>query len=292
MNRQLRIVGPYQQVSGSIFDTGIANKSVTFDTGETEHWQKTTITGAYTGFVGSRGDDVVFGADSGEAIWIDGEINHYKGWLLGYFGDDHIIIDGDGNDFVRGGEGDDVIIVEGGRHDVVKGNASSSDYNWPDHAMSDNDTFVVGGASGRLELLDYEDGEEIVLLGFRSDVTIDTNYDWASDPKKTSLTIYGNNLSNAAIDVADGLSDRIVVSGNFAVASLEQAVTYENEFRDQFYNSGIDTIVTLSKTVRFHSSRLHLALTVTRFLVMEEPNLSEPAVVMIQSKHLLEMTMF
>ena len=51
---------------------------------------------------------MVFGSDSGEAIWIDGEINHYKGWLFGYFGDDHIIIDGDGNDFVRAGEGDDV----------------------------------------------------------------------------------------------------------------------------------------------------------------------------------------
>ena len=79
------------------FDTGIANKIVTFDTGETQQWQD-TITGAYTGFVGSRGDDVVFGSDSGEAIWIDGKIDHYKGWLLGYFGDDHIIIDGDGND--------------------------------------------------------------------------------------------------------------------------------------------------------------------------------------------------
>ncbi|MDA9023255.1 hypothetical protein N9I56_07215, partial [Alphaproteobacteria bacterium] len=185
-------------------------------------------------------------SDREDAFFLDYTHNEDTAWLE----DGALLINSSEEDVSFGGlsigAGADLIIIEGGGYDVVRGNVSENALNWPNYEMSDTDTFVVGGATGTVDLRDYDEGEEIILLSYGSDVTVDTYYDWASDT--TSLTIYGDNLVNDGLDAAEGLSDRIINSGNFAIDTLQQGLTFENEFRDQAYHDGIDTSITLIAT--------------------------------------------
>ena len=229
------------------FDAGTVDKFITggdYDIKPTEEADYTdTFSGSIEGVVGSRGSDIIYGhSTEGKSTILDGERTWYYGWLNAYHGDDKIIALGTGDDKLQGGGGDDLLIAASDSGtDIIYGHGTST--TWPNYIDTDNDTFVVGGSS-KVYLVDYELGEDLILLDYDISGVDDfvTAYDFTTD--YTSLTIF---------DGDEKIEDRVLIRGNVKVSSIEKKTTFTDDAlkgssNPSINNDVLDTKVILDKS--------------------------------------------
>ena len=207
------------------YDEGSVEKTVIG--GEFEGTYQDTFTGYVGSIIGSKGDDVFYGLSS-DSYYVpvagfypeypSGTVDLGYGAIDAYLGDDTIIALGSGEDRLLGGEGKDLIVIYGhGEKDKISGEKQEGD------DISNNpafDTFVIGG-KGKVQITDYQIGEEIILLDYDIQSADDITISYDSDLDQTSLSF---------ISKAEDHNDRVLVNGSLEIDSFEQTI-FINQYR-------------------------------------------------------------
>ncbi|MDA8687832.1 calcium-binding protein, partial [bacterium] len=205
------------------WDDGVVTKTITG--GAFEGVYQDTITGYLDTIIGSRSDDVFYGLSSG-AYFDTMSVSYHDsstysvdsgyGLLHGYHGDDTLIALGTGEDRLIGSRDNDLLVVYGhGEFNKISGDFQPGAV----ASLTYIDTFVIGG-QGKVQITDYQIGEEIILLDYSiqsaDQITID--YDFGLDQTFLSIATSTENQS-----------DKIIINGRLEIDTAE-ATTFSNQY--------------------------------------------------------------
>jgi hypothetical protein len=205
------------------WDDGVVTKTITG--GAFEGVYQDTITGYVDTIIGSRSDDVFYGPSSG-AYFDTMSVSYHDsstysvdsgyGLLHGYHGDDTLIALGTGEDRLIGSRDNDLLVVYGhGEFNKISGDFQPGAV----ASLSYIDTFVIGG-QGKVQITDYQIGEEIILLDYsiQSEDQITIDYDFGLDQTFLSIATSTENQS-----------DKIIINGRLEIDTAE-ATTFSNQY--------------------------------------------------------------